>query len=116
MWVFAIAYVWIVLLWPYIVAAIAVGFWLLALRQRIEGKLAYALLAFIACMVACSAIEFALGFVIPLDVAGTPPPDPRNVHLRFLIIAAMQLPVALVLAYLVARAFFRGAGASRFSP
>jgi hypothetical protein len=113
MWVFAIAYVWIVLLWPYIVAAIAVGFWLLALRQRIDGKLAYALLAFIACMVACSAIEFMLGFVIPLDIAGTPPPDPRNVHLRFLITAAVQLPAALVLAYFVGRLFFNRSSRQR---
>jgi hypothetical protein len=108
-WVFAIAYIWLLLLWPYVVSALAAGFWLLVLRRRLEGKAAFAVLAFIACMFTNNVIDYALGYVIPLDVAGTPPPDPRNVHLRFLITAAVQLPAAMAIAYFVARVFLAGA-------
>ena len=108
MWLFAIAYVWLVLLWPYIASAVAVGFWLLALRPRLRRKIAYAVLAFIVCMLGCSALAFAMAYAIPLDVAGTPPPDPRNTHLRFLITAGAELCTALALAYIVALPFLRG--------
>ena len=107
MWWLPILYLWSVLLWAYIASALAVVFWLLVLRRQLEGKLAYALLAFIACLVTNNLVDFGAYNFIPLDVAGTPPPDPRNVHMRFLIVAAVQLPVDFFVAYLVARRFNR---------
>lgn len=58
-----------------------------------------------ACLVAVEAIEYLCAYLLPLDVAGTPPPDPRNAWLRFLITGAIQLPVALVLAGLLVPPF-----------
>ena len=76
-------------------------------RRRIERKWLYLAVAFVLCAVSNLAIEFASGFVIPLDVAGTPPPDPRNASLRFLITAAVQAPVALGLSCYLALLGFR---------
>jgi hypothetical protein len=67
--------------------------------------LAFALTAFIGCFVAVQAIEYACAYFVPLDVAGTAPPDPRNARLRFLITAALQVPAALFVAGLLARPF-----------
>ena len=79
-----------------------VAFWLLLLRRRVDRKLQYVLVAFAACTLVSMAIEFGAAYLIPLDIAGTAPPDPRNARLRFLITAAIQLPVALVLSYYIA--------------
>lgn len=76
--------------------------WLLLLRQRIEQRLQFVVVAFVACTVSNMALEFFCAYLVPLEVAGTPPPDPRNVVLRFMITAAVQAPVALVLAYWIA--------------
>ena len=76
--------------------------WLVLLRRRLTHKLEYVVVAFVVCAVSNMMIEFACAYLVPLDVAGTPPPDIRNVHLRFLITAAIQAPVALVLAYYIA--------------
>jgi hypothetical protein len=48
------------------------------------------------------AVDYACTYLVPLDIAGTPPPDPRNARLRFLITAAAQVPAALLTAFLVA--------------
>ena len=58
-----------------------------------------------ACLVAVESIEYVCAYLVPLDVAGTPPPDPRNARLRFLITAALQAPAALVLAGVLALPF-----------
>ena len=104
MWWLAL-YAWLVPLWPYLVSALAVGFWLALLRRQLPRKIAFGVLGFIASVITCGAVNFGLGYVIPVDVAGTPPPDPRNLHLRFLIICAVQLPVAFLLVWLVSRKF-----------
>jgi len=88
--------------WPYLLSAAAVLFWLALLRRRIDRRVQYLIVAFVACTLVNMAIEFACAYLVPLDVAGTPPPDIRNVRLRFLITAAIQLPVSLVLAYYIA--------------
>ena len=90
------------MLWPYLLAAAAVLFWLALLRRRIDRKLQFVIVAFVACTIVNMAIEFGAAYLVPLDIAGTPPPDPRNTQLRFLITAAIQAPVALVLAYYIA--------------
>jgi len=87
---------WGYVLWPYLLAAAVVIFWLGLLRRRIERKLQFLVVAFVACAIANMMIEFACAYLVPLDIAGTPPPDPRNVQLRLLITAAIQVPVALV--------------------
>jgi hypothetical protein len=79
--------------------------WLALGWPPLERKLAFALIAFIACYAAVEAVDLACSYLVPLDVAGTPPPDPRNARLRFLITAAVQLPAALVVALVVALAF-----------
>ena len=89
-------------LWPYLLAAAVVLFWLALLRRRIDRKLQFVIVAFVACAICNMMIEFACAYLVPLDIAGTPPPDIRNVRLRFLITAAIQAPVALVLAYYIA--------------
>lgn len=61
------------------------------------------LVAFALCAVANLAVEFVCASVVPLDIAGTPPPDPRNARLRFLITAAAQAAVALALSCYLAR-------------
>ncbi|HYL91040.1 MAG TPA: hypothetical protein VEU32_19980 [Burkholderiales bacterium] len=88
--------------WPYLLSAAAVLFWLALLRRHIDRRLQYVIVAFVACTLVNMAIEFAAAYLIPLDVAGTPPPDIRNVQLRLLITAAIQVPVSLVLAYYIA--------------
>jgi hypothetical protein len=93
---------WWYVLWPYALAAAVVLFWLALLRRRMERKLQFLVVAFVACALANMVIEFACAYLVPLDVAGTPPPDIRNVRLRFLITAAIQVPVSLVLAYYIA--------------
>jgi hypothetical protein len=93
---------WFLVLWPYLLAAAVVLWWLALLRRRIERKLQFVIVAFVACALANMMIEFACAYLVPLDIAGTPPPDPRNARLRFLITAAIQVPVSLVLAYYIA--------------
>ena len=92
----------LLLFWPYLLAALVVGFWFLLLRKRIARKLEYAFLAFAVCTLANLAIEEACAYLVPLDIAGTPPPDPRNAAVRFLITLAIQVPVTLVAAYYLA--------------
>jgi hypothetical protein len=91
----------LLLFWPYVLAALVALFWLLILRKRIDRKLEYLLVAFVACALANVAIDEACGYVVPLDIAGTEPPDPRNALLRALITAAVQAPVTLVVAYYI---------------
>ena len=88
--------------WPYLLSAAVVLFWLALLRRRIDKRVQYLIVAFVACTLVNMAIEFACAYLVPLDVAGTPPPDPRNLQLRLLITAAIQVPVALVLSYYIA--------------
>ena len=91
-----------IVFWPYLLSVLVVALWLLVLGRRIERKLEFIVVAFVACTVANMAVEFFCAYLVPLDVAGTPPPDIRNVRLRFLITAAVQTPVAVVLAYYIA--------------
>ena len=93
---------WFLVLWPYLLSAAVVLWWLALLHRRIERKLQFVIVAFVACAVANMMIEFACAYLVPLDIAGTPPPDPRNARLRFLITAAIQVPLSLVLAYYIA--------------
>lgn len=88
--------------WPYLLSAAVVLFWLALLRRHIDRRLQYIVVGFVACTLVNMAIEFAAAYLIPLDIAGTPPPDIRNVELRLLITAAIQVPVSLVLAYYIA--------------
>ena len=92
----------LLVLWPYLLAALAVGFWFLFLAKRIERKLEYLVVAFVACVIANLAIDEACAYLVPVDIAGTPPPDPRNAAVRFLITVAIQIPVTLVAAYYIA--------------
>jgi hypothetical protein len=93
------------LAWPHLLSAAAALLWALVLYRRLESPLAFALTAYMACLVSVEAIDYACGFLVPLDVAGTPPPDPRNAWLRFLITAAVQIPSALVVAAVLALPF-----------
>lgn len=88
--------------WPYLLSALVVVLWLAVLRRHIDRRLQYVIVAFVACTLVNMAIEFACAYLVPLDIAGTPPPDIRNVRLRLLITAAIQVPVSLVLAYYIA--------------
>src|SRR5258705_8390528 len=88
--------------WPYLLSAAVVLFWLAVLRRRMDKRVQYLIVAFVACTLVNMAIEFACAYLVPLDVAGTPPRDMRNVRLRLLITAAIQVPVSLVLAYYIA--------------
>jgi hypothetical protein len=90
------------LLWPYLLAAFGALLWLALRRKAIARKLEYLIVAFVACSLANIAIDEACSFVVPVDIAGTVPPDPRNAALRALITAAVQLPVTLVLGYWIA--------------
>ena len=92
----------VIVFWPYLLSALVVFLWLALLWRRIDRKVEFVIVAFVACTVANMAIEFVCAYLVPLDVAGTPPPDIRNVRLRFLITAAVQAPIALVLAYYIA--------------
>jgi hypothetical protein len=85
-----------------VLAASGVLLWLALLRKRIDHKLEYIVVAFVACTVANMAIDEVCSYLVPLDIAGTVPPDPRNAALRALITAAVQAPVTLVLAYWIA--------------
>ena len=93
---------WFHVLWPYLLAAGVVLFWLALLRRHIHRKLQFLVVAFVACVLANMMIEFVCAYLVPLDIAGTPPPDIRNVRLRLVITAAIQVPVALVLSYYIA--------------
>lgn len=88
--------------WPYLLSAAVVLLWLALLRKRIDKRVQYIIVAFVVCTLVNMLIEFACAYLVPLDIAGTPPPDIRNVRLRFLITAAIQIPVSLVLAYYIA--------------
>ena len=92
----------LLLFWPYVLAALGVLLWFLVLRKRIDRKIEYLIVAFVACTVANMAIDEVCGYLVPLDIAGTMPPDPRNAALRALITAAIQVPVTIALAYYIA--------------
>lgn len=82
----------------------AVALWLIVGRKRIDRKLEYALVAFVGCALLNIAIDEVCSYFVPVDIAGTVPPDPRNAALRALITAAGQVPVSLALAcYLATR-------------
>jgi hypothetical protein len=93
---------WLLLFWPYVLAALGVMLWLVVLRKRIDRKLEYVVVAFVACALANMALDEVCSYLVPLDIAGTVPPDPRNAILRALITAAIQAPVTLGLAYYIA--------------
>ena len=84
--------------WPYLLSAAAVGLWSALLWRRIDRRVQFLIVAFVACTLVNMAIEFACAYLVPLDIAGSAPPDPRNAFLRALITAAVQAPVSLVLA------------------
>lgn len=88
-------------LWPYLLATMGVLVWLIALRKRMDRKLEYLVVAFVACALLNIAIDEACSYLVPLDIAGTVPPDPRNAALRALVTAAVQLPATLGLAYYI---------------
>ena len=90
------------LLWPYLLAALGGLAWLALRREPIAHKLEYFIVAFVAGSLANIAIDEACSYVIPVDIAGTVPPDPRNALLRALITAAVQVPLTLTLAYWIA--------------
>lgn len=92
----------LLLFWPYLLSAMVVVLWLAALRRSIPKRLQYVIVAFVACTLCNMAIELGAAYLVPLDIAGTAPPDPRNAWLRFLITAAIQVPVSLVLSYYIA--------------
>ena len=96
---------WFLVFWPYVLAAAVVLWWLWLLHRRIERKLQFVIVALVACTLANMLIEFACAYLVPLDIAGTAPPDPRTAWLRFLITAAVQLPAAFIIAGLVALLF-----------
>jgi hypothetical protein len=83
-------------------AAIGALAWLALRGKAIERKLEYFIVAFVACALANIAVDEACSYVVPVDIAGTLPPDPRNAALRALITAAVQLPITLLLAYWIA--------------
>jgi hypothetical protein len=85
-----------------LLAAIVVALWLFVHRKRMDRKLEYAVVAFVACAIANIAIDEACSYIIPVDIAGTVPPDPRNAFLRALITAAVQVPVSVLLGYYTA--------------
>ena len=90
------------LLWPYLLAALGALVWLAVFGKRIERRLEYLVIAFVACAVANLVLDELCSYLVPLDIAGTVPPDPRNAALRALITAAVQLPATLLLAYYIA--------------
>ena len=92
----------LLLFWPYVLAALGALFWLAVLRKRMNRKLEYLVVAFASCTLANMAIAEVCSYLVPLDIAGTVPPDPRNAALRALITAAVQAPVTLGLAYYIA--------------
>ena len=88
--------------WPYLLSGLVVLLWLGLLRRHLQRKAQYVIVALVACTLVNMAIEFGAAYLVPLDIAGTAPPDPRNAWLRFLITAAIQVPVSLVLSYYLA--------------
>lgn len=88
--------------WPYVLSALVVAFWLGVLRKRLHRRHEFIIVALAVCTLCNMAIEFGAAYLVPLDIAGTAPPDPRNAWLRFLITAAIQVPVSLVLSYYIA--------------
>ena len=88
--------------WPYLLSGLVVLLWLGLLRRHLQRKAQYVIVALVACTLVNMAIEFGAAYLVPLDIAGTAPPDPRNAWLRFLITAAIQVPVSLVLSYYIA--------------
>jgi hypothetical protein len=79
--------------------------WTLLLRRRLDDALGYALTAFIVCAIVLETIDYACTYLLPLDLAGTPPPDPRNARMRFLVTAALQIPGAFLVAAILVRPF-----------
>ena len=95
----------IVELWPYLASAAATVLWAIVLRRQLASRLGFALTAFVVCLIVVRIVDLACGYLVPLYVAGTAPPDPRNARLRFLITVGLQIPAALLVAYLVALLF-----------
>ena len=79
--------------------------WALLLRRRLDDALGFALTAFLVCAIVLETIDYACTYLLPLDLAGTPPPDPRNARLRLLVTAGLQLFAALVVARLLVPSF-----------
>ena len=88
--------------WPYLLSALVVALWLGVLRRRLQRRVEFIIVALAVCTLCNMGIEFGTAYLVPLDIAGTAPPDPRNAWLRFLITAAIQVPVSLVLSYYIA--------------
>jgi len=88
--------------WPYALSGLVVLLWLGVLRRHLRRKAQYVIVGMVACTLVSMSIEFGAAYLVPLDIAGTAPPDPRNAWLRFLITAAIQVPVSLVLSYYIA--------------
>jgi hypothetical protein len=93
---------WLLAFWPYLLSALAVVLWLAVMRKRLHRRLEFIIVGWVACTLANMAVEFGAAYLVPLDIAGTAPPDPRNAHLRFLVTAAIQVPVSFVLSYYIA--------------
>ena len=89
--------------WPYALAALAAALWLPLARQRLR----YFPIAFAAGVFANLIVDQVCLYLVPVDIAGTPPPDPRNVIMRLQITAAIQVPASLLVAAVVALAFRR---------
>ena len=85
--------------WPYALSVACAGLW--GALRRPAGL--YVLIAFAAGVLANLLVDQVCLHVIPVDVAGTSPPDPRNVILRLEITAAAQLPACLLATYVVSR-------------
>src|SRR4051812_31812737 len=92
----------LLVLWPYALSALVVGLWLALLHQRLQRRMEFIIVALVVCTLCNMAIESGSAYLVPLDIAGTAPPDPRNAWLRFLITSAIQVPVSLVLSYYIA--------------
>lgn len=90
-------------LWPYALAALAMAAWIPLARPR----LLYALLAFAAGVVANLMVDQLCLHLVPVDIAGTPPPDPRNALMRLQITAVLQVFASLGAAGIVALALRR---------
>ena len=50
---------WLIVFWPYLLAALVTLLWLAVLRKRIARKLEFIGVAFVACTVANMAVEFS---------------------------------------------------------
>jgi len=98
-------------LWPYALAGGSTVLW--AVTLRIHRKLLFALLAFAAGVLANLTVDQLCLYLVPVDVAGTPPPDPRNVIMRLRITAAAQIPACLLVSYLFSRWWRRSCAPAR---